>query len=170
LFGDPAGCTIAICLDDRGSSRTLLVMATFVCPACWKVTEMPDDMAGGRARCPECHATGPVAPKAGPTVAVVSSPKQESIPGPAPKSPTPPLVRERPAAQKAPAIPRPPMATRRIVLVVIWSACFLWTFGVMLGTGMVGGENFGVRACAWILGGYVLARAVDAIVRAKDRD
>jgi hypothetical protein len=32
----------------------------FVCPVCWARTDLPDEWAGKRARCPECHASGDV--------------------------------------------------------------------------------------------------------------
>jgi hypothetical protein len=62
---------------------------------------------------------------------------------------------------------------RRVVVVAAWSACLVWTLAVMLRYGWLMGEAdsvvqqtaLGVRACAWILGGYVLARAVHAIAR-----
>jgi hypothetical protein len=70
----------------------------FVCPACWKVTEMPDSMAGQRARCPDCHATGPVSPRPADKPA-------EHAPPPAPR-PVP--APEKPVLVAAPAPPRPP--------------------------------------------------------------
>jgi hypothetical protein len=37
-----------------------LAVVEFVCPMCWARTDLPDEWAGKRARCPECHAAGDV--------------------------------------------------------------------------------------------------------------
>jgi hypothetical protein len=155
-------------------------MATFVCPACWKVTEVPDDMAGRRVRCPDCHAIGPTQPLASPPAPPAPAPKLESGPEPVAVSrpPPAPVVRETAARAPLPEIRRPPTDTRRVVVVVAWSACLVWTLGVMLKYGwlmdkadsVVQQTALGVRACAWILGGYVVARAVHAIVRVREKD
>jgi hypothetical protein len=149
-------------------------MATFVCPACWKVTEVPDEMAGRRVRCPECHAIGPTQPAAPPAPA----PKPEDGPVTAPQPPRAPVAQEAPARAPIPDLRRPPIDTRRAAVVAAWSACLVWTLGVMVRYGwlmdtadsVVQQTALGVRACAWILGGYVIARAVHAIARGREKD
>ncbi len=143
-------------------------MATFVCPACWKVTEVPDDMAGRRVRCPDCHAIGPAQSAAAPP----PESRTEDAPAlSAPPAPRPPEVRA-----PLPEV-RPPADSRRVAALTAWAACLVWTLAVMVKYGwlmdtaesVVQQTALGVRACAWILGGYVVARAVHSLCELPKR-
>ncbi len=150
-------------------------MATFVCPACWKVTEMPDDMEGRRARCPECHATGPVSPRG--TVAAPAA-RRESGPTSVTPLPLPRTPREAPA-QVLP--PKPPVSAAQVwrrVTDIAWGICILWTLGVLVHFTWSANSAatwdyqvlLALRAGVDILAGFVLARAIHGIAAARSRD
>jgi hypothetical protein len=89
--------------------------AKFICPACWHAVDFADDWVGKTAKCPECHARGPVT-----LVPDIVTTSQETTDLRVAASVEPPQSQPPPPAQQPPARrahatedPKPPAVMNR---------------------------------------------------------